>query len=168
MEARLVLAPTSFPTRRLVVVGLTAAPSIALAAPCRRTRVLFVCPAGTVKSAIAREMLRRRVAAAGLPVDVSSRGLQVEDHMSPALAASLHADGIDPARDPARPLAEDDLAHVDIVIAFDEAADAPALHGARVWRTPSWNADYPAAKADLSRRTEALMADLRQRAGTCR
>ena len=165
MEARLVLNPTQLRTRRLFVCGLAVT---TIAAGCPPTRVLFVCPAGTVKSAIAREVLRRRVAEAGLAVAVFSRGLKVEDHVSPALAANLRADGLDPAREPATALTDADISHADIVIAFDDAADAPALHSARAWRTPSWNADYAAAKADLSTRLDALVAELRQRAGACR
>lgn len=162
---------TQFPTlpsRRLIVLALAAAPGMALAAPCAPIRVLFVCPAGTVKSAIAREVLRSRVASEGLAVEVASRGLMPENHLSSVLAAQLRADGIDPAREPAVPFTERDLAGADVVVAFDEAADEPALRRARAWRTPSWNADYTAAKADLSSRMDGLVAELHRRAGRCR
>jgi protein-tyrosine-phosphatase len=131
--------------------------------------VLFVCPAGSVKSAIAREVLKRRAAREGVPVVVSSRGLHPEDHVSPALAASLRKDGIDPASEPLRALAPADIAQADILIAFDEASDTPLLQKAQAWKTPSWNADYAAAKADLDDRLTALMADIRARSSpTCR
>jgi protein-tyrosine-phosphatase len=168
MEARMVSNHNPFLTRRLMVAGLVATPSAALAAACAPTRVLFVCPSGTVKSAIAREVLRGRIAAVGLPASVVSRGLKLEDHVSPALAANLRADGLDPAREPAIALTEADVARADIVIAFDDAADAPALRAARVWRTPSWNSDYMAAKADLSTRIDGLVDELRRRAGACK
>ena len=142
-------------------------PSAAFAAGCPPTRVLFVCPSGTVKSAIAREVLRARVSATGLPATVVSRGLKPEDHISPALAANLRADHVDPSREPALTLTAADVAAADIVIAFDDAASSPLLRGARAWRTPSWNADYAAAKADLSTRLDALTAELRRRAGAC-
>jgi protein-tyrosine-phosphatase len=153
-------------TRRLLFLSLAAAPTVSWAA-CATPRVLFVCPAGTVKSAVAREVLRARVAAERLDVTVASRGLNPEDHVSPALAAKLRADGLDPAREAARPLTARDVADADIVIAFDEAAGAAALHGARAWRTPSWNADYDTAKADLAMRMDGLVAELRARAETC-
>jgi hypothetical protein len=144
------------------LAGLLAA-GPAAARPCPPVRVLFVCPAGTVKSAIAREVLRRRAAEAKVAVAVTSRGVHPEDHVSPALAARLAADGIDPRREPAQALSAGDAAAADIVIAFDEAAEVPGLAGARVWATPSWNDDYPHAKAALSAQVDGLVAELANR-----
>lgn len=148
------------PNRRLVL----ALPLILAAAPataaCRPQVVLFVCPAGTVKSAIAREALKQRAAATGLAVDVRSRGIAPEDHVSPRLAQRLRADGIDPAAEPALAVTPADVAGADVVVAFDAAAEAPVLKGSRAWVTPSWNADYDAARADLGRRLDGLVAEL--------
>ncbi len=154
-------------TRRTLIAAMLATPALARAAPapCPPPTVLFVCPAGTVKSAIAREVLKAQVRKAGLAVQVRSRGLVVEDHVTPALAASLRADGIDPAAESAKPLTDADVAQADIVIAFDDAAAAPSLVRARAWRTPSWNADYAAARDDLDRRMVPLLAELRARHG---
>jgi len=154
-------------SRRSVALALLLAPSAvrAQARPCAPPTVLFVCPAGTVKSAIAREVLKARAAKAGVAVRAVSRGLQPEDHVSAALAARLRADGIDPAAEPARALQPADLGRADIVIAFDEAAQAPALGAARVWDIPSWNGDYAGAKAALAVRMDALVAELRDRRG---
>ena len=130
------------------------------AAPCRPTRILFVCPVGTVKSAIARETLRKRVAGSNLALLVQSRGIAPANHVSPALAERLRADSIDPTADPLRALTAADVADADIVIAFDEAAQSPLLRTARAWRTPSWNDQYDAAKADLAKRLEGLIEEL--------
>src|SRR5687767_3654618 len=142
------------PDRRLLLVlplMFAAAPT---EAACRPPLVLFVCPAGTVKSAIARETLKRRAAAEGLALDVRSRGIAPEDHVSPELARRLRADGIDPATEPARAVTAADVARADVVVAFDAAAEAPVMKGARAWVTPPWNADYDTAKADLDRRLD--------------
>jgi protein-tyrosine-phosphatase len=156
--------PTCLDRRGLLAFAaiLFAAPAVAAhgANPCPAPRVLFVCPAGTVKSAIARETLKRRAAAAGLAVTVRSRGIHVEDHVSPALAANLKAGGIDPAAEPARALSPTDIAEADLVIAFDEASDAPGMSRARTWDIPSWNSDYAGASRALSRHIDALMAEL--------
>jgi protein-tyrosine-phosphatase len=150
--------------RRSVALGLFLIAGRAEAqAPCAPPSVLFVCPAGTVKSAIARETLRRRAALAGVGVRVTSRGIRPEDHVSPGLAANLRADSIDPAAEPALPLAAADVSAADIVIAFDEAAAAPALRNARTWDVPSWNSDYPGAKAALAKRIDALLTELASR-----
>jgi len=148
-------------SRRFLVLLVAAAP-IRSWAVCRPRRVLFVCPAGTVKSAIAREVLRSRTEAKGLSVEVTSRGLRPEDHVSSALATRLQADGIQPEREAALPLTAQDVQQADIVIAFDDAANAPTLQGARAWRTPSWNSDYDAAKADLALRMDGLVAELQR------
>jgi len=154
-----------FPTRRTATLGLLLMPALAHAqsAPCAPPSVLFVCPAGTVKSAIARETLKRRAAELGVPVRVSSRGVHVEDHVSPGLAANLKADGVDPAREPARTLARADASAADIVVAFDEAAQVPELKGARSWSTPSWNSDYAGARAALAAHVDRLLAELREK-----
>jgi len=149
--------------RRTILTALLAglfAGRTAAAAPCRPTRILFVCPVGTVKSAIARETLRKRAAASHLPVLVQSRGLAPANHVSPALAERLRADAIDPTADPLRALTAADVADADILIAFDEAAQSPLLAKARAWRTPSWNDEYDAAKADLARRLDGLIDEL--------
>jgi fructose-specific phosphotransferase system component IIB len=157
--------PHHLTRRRSLALGLAlfAGPAGATQRPCAEPRVLFVCPAGTVKSAIARETLKARATAAGVPVRVRSRGLRIENHVSPDLAAHLRADGIDPAAEAARQLQDADITDADIVIAFDEAAQAPALRDARVWDIPSWNTDYSGAKAALAVRMDALVAELRAR-----
>lgn len=137
--------------------------SAALAAPCLPPRVLLVCPAGTVKSAIAREVLRRRARSRGIAIIAVSRGVHPEDHVSPALAQRLRADGLDPTAEPVHAFAPTDLSGADVVIAFDEAAELPALRGARVWATPSWNTDYDAAKAALTPQVDALLGELAER-----
>jgi protein-tyrosine-phosphatase len=135
-------------SRRFLVLSFAAAPLAAWAA-CGPTRVLFVCQAGAVKSAIAREVLRSRVDKEGLAVQVASRGLHLEDYVPTALAANLRNDGIHPEREAALLLTARDVQRADVVIAFDDAANAPSLQSARTWRTPSWNSDYDAAKPIL-------------------
>lgn len=156
-------ATTQILTRRGAAFGLLLAPTLAhgQAPPCAPPAVLFVCPAGTVKSAIARETLMRRAAESGVPVRVTSRGIHPEDHVSAGLAANLKADRLDPAREPALALTRGDIAAADIVIAFDSAAQAPELKGARSWDTPSWNSDYAGAKAALDGHVVRLLAELR-------
>lgn len=152
-----------FLSRRAMALGLMAAPTIALAkspACGPAPQVLFVCEAGTVNSAIARELFRARAAEAGLEVRVTSRGLHPEDHLTPAVAAQLRAGGVDPAREPAKALAETDVAAASIVIAFNAAAADPRLRSARRWGVPSWGADYATAKAAMDSQIDKLVAEL--------
>ena len=145
--------------RDLVLLGALVMAGPVLAA-CPPPTVLFVCPAGTVKSAIARDLTRRRAAARGVAVHVASRGVTPEDHVSPALAARLRADGLDPAAEPARALTPADLVGTDIVVAFDEAAQAPGMSRAQVWDTPSWNSSYDRAMLAVTARVDALLDEL--------
>jgi protein-tyrosine-phosphatase len=158
-------SPRLAATRRNVTLGLLAlaSPATALAKPCPKPTVLFVCPAGTVKSAIAREALKRRAVERAVAVQVQSRGVHPEDHVSPLLKSRLAQDGLHPEREPARALAPGDAGRADIVIAFDEAASAPGLEHARVWDIPSWNEQYDAAQAALKPRIEALLDELAKR-----
>ena len=159
-------APARRVSRRYVAAAGLAFAAGGARAQCPPPRVLFVCPAGTVKSAIARETLRRRARERGVAVVVQSRGVRPEDHISPGLAANLRADGLDPAAEPARAFRASDARAADIVIAFDEAAQDPALRKARVWITPSWNSDYAGARAALAPQVEALLDELAKR--SCR
>ena len=153
--------------RRGLLAGLAVLPlahPASAAAPCPVADLLFVCPSGTVKSAIARGVLKRRARERGIAVRAWSRGLPIEDHVSPALAAKLQADGVDPRAAPPRPLAAADLDRAGTVIAFDEAAKAPGLERARVWDIPGFLSDYEGAKAGLAPRIEALLDELQSRA----
>lgn len=150
------------PRRHVLAAALLAVGGPALARPCPPARVLFVCPAGTVKSPIAREALKHRAAARRMTVAVQSRGVHPEDHLTPQLAARLAADGIDPRAEPVQALTAADVAQADVVIAFDEAAKAPNLAGARVWDVPSWKG-YDEAKAALDPKIEALLDELARR-----
>jgi len=101
---------------------------------------------GSVKSAIAREQLRRIVKQRALPIEVQSRGLTPANDITRELASHLRAEGINPLADPLRRFAPADAAHADITIAFDDAAKAPGLERARLWHSPSWTDDYAHAK----------------------
>ena len=154
--------------RRGLLAGLGALPlahpSYGAPAPCLVADVLFVCPSGTVKSAIAREVLKRRARERGIAVHSWSRGLVIEDHVSPALAAKLQADGVNPRAEPASALTPADPGRAGIVIAFDEAAQAPGLEHARAWDIPGFLGDYEGAKAGVTPRIEALLDELQARA----
>ena len=150
--------------RRFAALFLTLFPVSVCAKPCATaTRVLFVCPAGSVKSAIAREELKRLARMQGVSVDVHSRGIKPENHISPLLAQRLKADGIDPLAEPLRTFDPQDVSKADIVIAFDEAGDAPGLERARKWQVASWNSQYDAAKADTMENAQRLLYELKQR-----
>ena len=154
------------PSRRVLLGGLgaLALPMPGWAAkPCRVTRVLFVCQKGSVKSAIAREELRREVKVRGLAVEVQSRGISPANDISPGLATHLKAEGINPLADPIRRFTKADAERSDLTIAFDEAVSAPGLEHARKWHSPSWNDDYANAKAVMDSRIPALADELAKR-----
>ncbi|MGI8930939.1 MAG: hypothetical protein ACR2FK_00960 [Sphingomicrobium sp.] len=124
-------------------------------------RVLFVCQFGSVKSAVAREIFRRRATERRLGVSVQSRGITPEEHASPALAAALRSEGLDRHADPLRALQPGDLVAADVIILFDPLPSGLNSARARDWSDlPSMNADYPAARADLVGRIDRLIDEL--------
>jgi len=127
--------------------------------------VLFVCPAGSVKSAIAREELKQRAKLRNIPVKAESRGIHPENHISSLLAERLKRDGINPLADPLQRFTPADAQQADIVIAFDDAAGAPGLEKARRWRVAAWNSQYDDAKSDTLENVDRLLHELSQR--TC-
>ena len=143
----------------LVAMGCSAKPEqdCTSAAP----KVLFICQAGTVKSAVARELFKRRAAERGVSVAVKSRGIKPEDHMSSELLAATQADGIDPKAEPAQALTVDDLRDADVVIFFDRPPSIAAASKALDWTdVPSMNADYAGTRAMILARGEGVLDQL--------
>ena len=154
-------AGSDFLSRRgLVFSGSCAAllaPELAHAADQTRPNVLFICRFGTVKSPIARELLRRRAAERRLELTAFSRGMNIEDHVSPGLAQALRADGLDIWRDPYMVLHESDIRTASQIVLFDSLPDAvtpPTLDWSDL---PSFNEDYTRARAELDRRLAQLL-----------
>ncbi len=146
-------------SRRMVLLGLSTflATGAAKAVP----RVLFICQFGTAKSAIAREFFRRRAFERGIEAFAFSRGLMLEDHISPPLRTALGTEEINPAHDRARILAKRDLRAADIVVIFNPLP--PSLKAARVhdWTTlPSVNDNWAQARADLMQRIDLLLDEI--------
>lgn len=151
---------------------LTASLAVMAASACTRTRstkvpkILFVCQSGTVKSAVAREIMRRRAAQRGISVEVISRGLILEDHVSHGLREKLAADGINPGADPAQKLSEADWRSADVVVIFNPLPAEARPADLRDWTDlPSMNDEYPAARAILDQRIERLLDELSLRFG---
>ena len=151
-------------SRRTAILS-AAALLLAAKAPARRVpRVLFVCLHGTVKSPIARELMRRQAKARGIAVQVQSRGIEPEAGASPEVAAALVRDGIDVKREPMRALTRADAAWADVVVVFDPLPFEVTGKDLRDWRdTPSVNQHYADALALMRGRIDALLGELARR-----
>jgi protein-tyrosine-phosphatase len=137
-----------------------------LAAAAKPRSLLFVCQAGTVKSAIARELAKRMARERGLRVAIRSRGIAPEDHLTPELIARLAAKGIDPRREPVRKLRQSDLDRAGTVILFDPLPAGLTAPAARDWRdTPSVLRDYDKAIAVIEDRIGALLDEMSRQPG---
>ncbi len=150
--------------RDLLAVSLILAANPVIAAP-KPPTVLFVCEFGTAKSAIARELFRRRAKERGIAVTAFSRGSKViQDHVSPPLKATLAAEGIDSRRDGFAVLDRADIRRADVVVGF---TPLPAVYRPRRsldWTAvPSVNDAWPAARADLDRHIDALLDEIAAR-----
>lgn len=128
------------------------------AARSRPTMVLFICQFGSVKSAIARELLRRRATERHHSLTVFSRGITPEPHLPPALQRDLLREGIDTNRQPLQQLRQSDLDAADRVIIFDRLPAGLRATNVEDWTdTPSVLNDYTRARADLDRRIDELL-----------
>lgn len=135
-------------------------------ADARTPRGLFVCQYGTAKSAIAREVFRKRARDRGIAVTATSRGITPAEHVSSALRTRLKADGIDSARDGVQRLTADDLKAADIIVTFNPLPEEMGRVRAVDWSAlPSMNENYFAARADLIRRVDALLNVIARRRG---
>lgn len=128
-------------------------------------KILFVCQAGTAKSAIAREVFKRRARERGIKADVFSRGIVVEDHISPELRQKLIADGINTTAEPAMPLEPADWATADILVNFNPLPASVKHKDVRDWSdVPSVNGEYTNACTLMNERIDALLSEIAVRA----
>lgn len=147
--------------RRAVMQGIGSlflSSGLASAVSGNAQRVLFVCQYGSVKSPIAREILKRRARERKIAVGAFSRGITPEAHLPHAIAARLLAEGIDPAREGLHRLLPVDLRAADIVVVFNPLPPGLRIRPSRDWTSvPSVLEAYPAALADIKQRVELLL-----------
>lgn len=153
--------------RRLIALLCLAAASArgsSAPGPLRRSfspRILFVCQFGSAKSAIARELFRKRAAQRGINAFASSRGLTPTEHASAKLVAALKADGIDIDSDPLRKLEPADIETADLVILFAMPPVGLGLEIARDWTDlGSFDDDYLAATSEVQKRIDGLLDEI--------
>ena len=147
-------------TRRATLFGLAIAAAVpAPALAMRVPRVLFICRYATVKSATARELLRKRARERGVGVKVRSRGITPVDHLPPAIRQRLIGQfGIDPAAERPQALQQIDLDRADVVVLFDNLP--PSLHktGTLNWTDqPSLLEQFDPSMAYLEAHIAALL-----------
>lgn len=151
--------------RRTLLSALLAAtiasPALAASRPTKPTKILLVCRFGSVKSPIARELLRRRAAELGVAVEAKSRGITPELHLPEDTRKTLAAEGIDPTAEPLQRLEAADIEQADLVIYFDKLPKGFAPKELRDWSDlPSIVNDYRAARASLDQRIDRLLREL--------
>lgn len=120
--------------------------------------ILLVCQFGTVKSPIARELLKRSAAERHISLEVDARGITPQRHITPELLNRLAKDGINPEAEPLRKLGREDIAAADLVIAFDKLPADYRPRRLEDWSDlPSMVNDYAHARAILDARIGALL-----------
>jgi protein-tyrosine-phosphatase len=151
----------------LIIVALTLMSPGAGRASTNVPTVLFVCDAGTAKSAIARELFRKRARERGIAVTAFSRGLQIEDHISLPLKARLETEGIDSRLDGFAVLSADDVRAADLVVTFTKLPKVYRPRKMLDWTAlPSVNDAWPAARAELTERIEGLLDAIEAKGGS--
>ena len=156
-------------SRRAVLGTILLAPFAALpviaAARSRPPRVLFICQFGSVKSAISRELFRRRAAERGIAAIAISRGIQPETHLDPQLRDRLAGQGIDPARDGQHKLTRGDLRRADYTVLLDSLPPGWIGRNPRDWTDlGSFNQSYGTEEARVKAKIEQLLDEIADRA----
>ena len=156
-------------SRRAVLATILLAPLAALpglaVARSRPPRVLFICQFGSVKSAISRELFRRRAAERGIAAIAISRGIQPESHLDPHLRDRLAGHGIDPARDGQHKLTRGDLRRADYTVLLDSLPPGWIGRNPRDWTDlGSFNQSYGTEEARVKAKIEQLLDEIAVRA----
>ncbi len=148
----------------ILLAPLAVLPGIAIARP-DPPRVLFICQFGSVKSAISRELFRRRAAERGIAAIAVSRGILPEMHLDPHLRALLASQGIDPARDGQHKLSRHDLRRADYAILFDKLPRGWNARNARDWTDlGSFNQSYATEEPRVKARIDQLLDEIAAKA----
>lgn len=144
----------------LLLAPLAALPGIAIARP-HAPRVLFICQFGSVKSAISRELFRRRAAERGIAAIAVSRGIQPESHLDPHLRDLLAGQGIDPARDGQHKLSRGDLRRADYTVLLDRLPPGWIGPNAHDWTDlGSFNLAYATEEPRVKARIDQLLDEI--------
>ena len=126
-------------------------------------QVLFVCVHNAGRSRMAAALLERHAQGR---VAVRSAGSTPADAINPVVAAALAELGIDPAWEPPRQLADEDVRAADVVITMGCGDACPVFPGKRY---EDWTLEDPAGKDidtvrrirdELDARARALLAEL--------
>ena len=158
--------PLRFPRRAFLtlVIASAATVSTGVAARCRPARVLLVCQYGSVKSAVARELMKRRAAERGIVIEVRSRGITPAEHVSPSLAAALRLEGVDTHAQALTVLAPEDLQTADVIVGLEPPSKTSLPASALDWSDlPSFNTEYARARPLLAARIDALLNEVDRR-----
>jgi Low molecular weight phosphotyrosine protein phosphatase len=147
-----------------VVLGVGLNGVRAYARNVKRPKILFICKYGTLNSAVAREIFRERARLRGIDALAFSRGLTLEDHVSPELQGKLSADGINTKADLPKTLSRKDLIRADIVVTFNPLPATIRHPDIRDWSDlPSMNDSYVAARSILDSRIDATLDEIQRR-----
>jgi len=122
--------------------------------------VLFVCLHGAAKSVLAAADCERLAAARGLHISADFAGTEPDADIAPAVAAALHADGVDVRGKKPRVVTRHDVAVADRVVAFGCDLGDAATPEARIdqWtEVPAVSDGLPAARAAIHARLERLL-----------
>lgn len=146
----------------LLLAPLAALPNTAFARQ-SPSQILFVCRFGSVKSAISRELFRRRAAERGVAALAFSRGIQPESHLDSHLADRLVNQGIDPGRDGLHKLTRSDLRRADYTVLFDPLPPGWRGRNTHDWTdlgsfNQSYDTEEPRVKARIDQLIDEIMA----------
>ena len=153
--------PNAGLSRRTAILAAAAFVATGGKNPKESPKVVFVCLHGTVKSPIAREIMRSRAESRGIAVRVRSRGIDPEEGASPEVATALIRDHIVVRRDRLQRLTAADGEWADTIVFFDPLPFKFAGKDLRDWTaTPSVNQHYADALASIRTRIDALLDEL--------
>jgi arsenate reductase (thioredoxin) len=147
------------------VVVLTTA-SAQSTSPNQRTRVVFVCEHGSVKSLVAMEYFNRTAQARGLSYRALARGVDPDAKVPDVVLTGLRADGFDVTGFSPRRITASDMKDAALVVPVDE--DLKGLVGGGTLQL-SWDnlpgvlADYAGGRNATVSRLDGLVEQLENR-----
>jgi arsenate reductase len=128
-------------------------------------KILFLCPHHAAKSVMAAAYFNRLIQDYDLPFVADSAGTEPDEHINPAVADLLRAEGFDVSNHQPRRVEEDELNESARIISMGCTAEELGISPERVegWSdVPIVSQDLPGARAAILRHVEGLIGELAQ------
>jgi arsenate reductase len=148
-------------TKLHFILFYTMAPVVASAQPQEQKTVLFVCEHGSAKSVVAASHFNKIAKSEGLNVKAFSRGTNPDKTIPHKITQFLAEDKLPEYSNAPEQLMLIDVTSADYVVTFIQLPDSLDKSIVELWRVPSFESGYPAARDSIVNKIHELIVKIK-------